>query len=321
MLRKAAVLLIPLSACAVLVGCGSSAPSAAPNTNAQVKVTGTFGKSATVSIPKAAPSGKLAYSTPIKGTGAAVGSGNDMLADIALYKWTGKTNSQVYSAFTQGAPQIIPAQIGLTGLETALKGATIGSRIVAVLPPKYGYGSSGNSQLGITGKDTVVWVIDILQQFSPTQSATGSHVSNGGGKLPTVTAKAGQQPVVSVPKNSPPTGLSVTTLLKGTGPKLATGDTAVTQYVGYIWRTGKVFSSSWPSAQNAQAAPFSFKLGQGVVAGFSDGLKGVPVGSRVMIVIPPKLGYGSAGQSSAGIKGTDTLVFVVDVIGIQPPPS
>ena len=33
-----------------------------------------------------------------------------------------------------------------------------------------------------------------------------------------------------------------------------------------------------------------------------------------MLSIPPAEGYGSAGQSAAGIKGTDTLVFVVDII-------
>jgi FKBP-type peptidyl-prolyl cis-trans isomerase len=318
MRRKAAALLIPLFACAALVGCGSSTPSATPNTNAQVKVTGGFGKSATVSIPKTKPGEKLAISTPIKGTQGAVLSGNDILADITIYKWSGSTNSLVDSTYTQG-PQIIPSEIGLTGLESALKGATVGSRIVAVLPPKYAYGTSGNSQLGITGTDTLVWVIDVLQQFAPNQAADGSHVSNGGGTLPTVTAKTGAAPVVSVPKNSPPKDLSVTTLLKGSGHKLVAGDTVITQYVGVIWRTGKVFSSSWPSTSQPQTVPFSFQLGSGVVKGFSQGLAGVPVGSRVMIVIPPSLGYGKSGESSAGIKGTDTLVFVVDVLGYQAP--
>jgi FKBP-type peptidyl-prolyl cis-trans isomerase len=321
MRRKAAYLLVLLVACtAALVGCGSSSPATTSNANAQVKVTGAFGKVATVSIPKAAPSSKLAISTPIKGTGPAVQAGNAILADITLYKWSGKTNSLIDSTYASG-PQMVPSSLGLSGLSTALKGARLGSRIVAVLPPKYGYGSAGNSQLQITGSDTLVWVIDILQQYSPSQAATGAHVSNGGGSLPTVTAKSGQAPVVSVPKNSPPTGLSVTTLNKGTGPKLATGDTVITQYVGVIWRTGKVFSSSWPSATSTQTVPFSFQLGSGVVPGFSDGLKGVTVGSRVMVVIPPNLGYGKNGQSSAGIKGTDTLIFVIDVLGAQPPVS
>jgi FKBP-type peptidyl-prolyl cis-trans isomerase len=319
MRRKAASLLILFLACAAaLVGCGSSGGAASSNTNAQVKVTGSFGQAANVSIPKADPSPKLAISTPIKGSGPAVSSGNAILADIALYKWSGKTNTLIDSTYAEG-PQMVPSDLGLTGLTQALKGATVGSRVVAVLPPKYGYGTNGNSELEITGKDTLVWVIDILQQYSPTASANGTHVSDGGGKLPTVTAKTGEQPVVTIPKNSPPTSLSVTTLVKGTGPVVATGDTLVTQYVGVIWRTGKVFSASWPSSAEPTSVPFSFQLGSGVVDGFSDGLKGVRVGSRVMIVIPPSLGYGKSGESSAGIKGTDTLVFVVDVLGLHSP--
>lgn len=320
---KAASFLIALLACVAFVaGCGSSGTTTPPNTNAQVKVTGSFGKSATVSIPKAKPSNKLEISTPIKGTGAAVASGNNILAQIKLYKWSGKKSTLVDSTYSSG-PQMLPSNLGVPGLATALKSAKIGSRVVAVLPPKDGYGTSGNSELGITGSDTLVWVLDILQQYSPTASATGTHVSNGGGKLPTVTAKAaGQSPTITVPKNSPPTKLSVTTLIKGTGPKLADGDTAVTQYVAYIWRTGKVFSTTWPTSQAPDSLQFSFELGTKLgVAGFGDGLLGVPVGSRVMLVIPPSLGYGKDGNSSAGIKGTDTLIFVVDVVGVQPPIS
>jgi peptidylprolyl isomerase len=186
---------------------------------------------------------------------------------------------------------------------------------VAVLPPKYGYGTSGNSQLGVTGSDTLVWVIDLLQQYAGNQAATGQQVSSGGGTLPTVTAQPGQAPVATIPSTSPPSTLSVTTLIKGSGPALAKGDTVVAQYVGSIWRTGKVFGSTWPSADQP-GAPFSFKLGGDVLTGFSDGLTGVPVGSRVMLVSPPSLGYGPVGgNSSAGIEKNDTLVFVIDVIG------
>ena len=51
-----------------------------------------------------------------------------------------------------------------------------------------------------------------------------------------------------------------------------------------------------------------------VPQGGNTGLVGVPVGSRVMLVVPPKEGYGKTGQKSAGIKGTDTLVFVIDIL-------
>jgi FKBP-type peptidyl-prolyl cis-trans isomerase len=319
MRRIAAALLVPLAACAALAGCGSSGgPAADPN--AAVKVSGAFDKAPKVSIPAEKAGSKLVYSTPIKGTGAVLASGDSALANVALYKWSGTKHSLVDSTYSSG-PQIIPAQMGLVGLTDALKGARMGSRIVAVLPPKYGYGSSGQSSLQISGTDTVVWVIDLLQQYTATQAASGTQLSTGGGKLPSVTAKTGEAPAVSVPKNTtPPKKLSVTTLIKGTGSTLAKGDTVVTQYVGVNWRTGKVFGSSWPSTQDAAGQLLSFQVdGTQVLPGLSDALAGIPVGSRVMVVIPPALGYGpEGGQSSAGIKKNDTLVFIVDVLGAQP---
>lgn len=317
MRRFAAALLVPIATCAVLAGCGSSGSSAAANANAAVKVSGTFDKAPSVTIPTQKATSNLVISTAVKGSGAPLQTGNAALANVAVYKWSGTSHTLVDSTFATG-PQMIPAQMGLPGLSKALKGARIGSRIVAVLPPKYGYGTSGQAQLQIKGTDTLVWVIDLLQQYSSTQSATGSQVSTGGGKLPTVIAKAGQAPVITVPKTSPPAGLSVTTLIKGSGPKLVTGDTVVAQYVGSIWRTGKVFSATWPSAAEPQGLPFSFQLGGQVVKGWNEGLAGVPVGSRVMLVIPPALAYGKTGQASAGIKGTDSLVFVIDVLGSAP---
>jgi FKBP-type peptidyl-prolyl cis-trans isomerase len=309
MRRIAPALLVPVAVCIALAGCGSSSPGSSANANAAVKVTGTFGKSAKVSIPAEKASTKLAISTPIKGNGAALASGDSALAELVVYKWSGTKHTLLDSTFAAG-PQMIPAQMGLPGLTTALKNARLGSRIVAVLPPKYGYGTAGNSQLQVTGKDTLVWVIDLLQQYSSTQSATGNQVSTGGGKLPSVSAKPNQAPVVTVPKNSPPKKLSVTTLIQGSGPKLAKGDTVVTQYVGYNWRTGQSFGTSWPSTSNTAGELLSFQVG---------GAQGVTVGSRVMVVIPPSLGYGpEGGQASAGIKKNDTLVFVVDVLGDQP---
>ena len=317
MRRIVPALLVPLAACIVLAGCGSSSPSGSSGSdpNAAVKVSGNFDKNPSVTIPSHKASGKLVITTPIKGSGASLASGDAALANIAVYKWSGTKHSLVDSTFSSG-PQMIPAQMGLPGLATALKGAKLGSRLVAVLPPAYGYGKTGQQQLGITGTDTMVWVIDLLQQYSATAGATGPAVSHGGGSLPTVTATTGTAPVIAIPKNSPPKGLSVTTLIKGTGPTLGKGDTVVAQYVGSIWRTGKVFSTTWPSAQSPGGLPFSFSLGADVVPGWLQGLTGVPVGSRVMLVIPPALGYGpQGGQASAGIKKNDTLVFVVDVLG------
>jgi FKBP-type peptidyl-prolyl cis-trans isomerase len=320
MRRIAVSLLVPTIACAVLAGCGSSGPSVTSgDANSAVMVTGAFNKAPDVSIPNQTPTAKLVYSRPIKGSGGPLIAGDLTLANVAVYKWSGTKHSTLDSTFGSG-PQLIPATLGLSGLTTALQGATIGSRVLAVLPPKYGYGPNGNTNLKVTGKDTLVWVIDLLQQYAPNAAAAGSQVSHGGGSLPTVTAKTGQAPVISVPKKAPPAKLTVTTLIQGTGPRLAAGDTVVAQYVGTNWRTGKVFSASWPSATQPGGQPFVFQLGGRVITGWNDGLAGVTDGSRVMLTIPPALAYGpTGGQPSAGINKTDTLVFVIDVLGAQAP--
>jgi FKBP-type peptidyl-prolyl cis-trans isomerase len=314
MRRISAALLVPLVAGLALVGCGSSAPA---DPNAAVSVSGSFGKAPVVKIPSSAASGKLAVSTAIKGTGAAVPSGDNVLANLAIYKWSGKTHKLLESTFT-AFPAVVPAEIGLKGLASAIKGQKIGSRILAVLPPKYGYGTTGNTNLGVTKTDTTVWVIDLIKPFAPTASATGTTVSSGGGTLPTVKQAAGVAPVITIPKTAAPKALVTKTLIQGTGPVVTSKQTVVAQYVASIWRTGAVFNSTWPSSSSA-GLPFSFVMGgSGVIPGFQQGLTGAKVGSRVMIVIPPKLGYGSAGQSSVGIKGTDSLVFVVDVLAAVP---
>jgi peptidylprolyl isomerase len=195
----------------------------------------------------------------------------------------------------------------------------MGSRVLAVIPPKDGYGKTGNSSAGVSATDTLVFVIDMIKEFANNAAATGSQVSNGGGSLPSVSAKSGAAPVITIPSaaHKPPSGLVTKTLIKGSGPVVTKGQTVVTQYVGTIWRTGKVFDSSW-----SRGEPFGFTIGatpSQVITGWDKGLVGQTVGSRVLLIVPPADGYGKTGSSQAGIKGTDTLVFVVDILGAVNP--
>jgi peptidylprolyl isomerase len=108
-------------------------------------------------------------------------------------------------------------------------------------------------------------------------------------------------------------------LLVGTGAKVAEGQQIVAQYTGVIWRNNTEFDSSWKPDRGpfaARIAETNQQTGEpGVIKGWVDGLVGQRVGSRVLLVIPPKLGYGKTGNAQAGIQGTDTLVFVVDILG------
>jgi FKBP-type peptidyl-prolyl cis-trans isomerase len=199
----------------------------------------------------------------------------------------------------------------LPGLETALEGQKVGSRVVAVIPPADAFGPTGNSSIGVGPNDTVVFVVDMLKTFANTAGVPGTQTSNGGGALPTVKAgAAGKGPTITIPKTPAPKTLQVKTLIKGTGPVVKKGQYLVVQYTGMIYRTKKVFDSSW-----SRSAPFATVIGESqVIPGWDTGLVGQTVGSRVLLVIPPAEGYKSGGQPSAGIKGTDTLVFAVDII-------
>jgi peptidylprolyl isomerase len=306
----AALLAAPLAATAVLAGCSSSPTQA--GSNESVKVTGAEGKAPTVHIPAEKADSALVTKTLVHGKGEKLTAGDSYLADFDVFVWRGKTNKLLFSSFAR-TPEVLPVTMGLTGLQKALTGQRVGSRVLAVLPPKFGYGPQGNSQIGVQPGDTLVWVVDLLHAFRPNASASGQHLSDGGGKLPTVSAGTGGAPQISVPKSAPPSKLVVKTLIKGAGAPIKAKQSIVVRYVGSVWRTGNVFNSNWPSAQQPTVPPNVFTLGQ-LIPAWNTGLVGIPVGSRVMLVVPPSEGYGKRGNPQAGIKGTDTLVFVLDVL-------
>jgi peptidylprolyl isomerase len=318
MRRFLALIAVPLLAGVVLAGCGSSkstassSPSSSSSSvaNSSVTATGSFGKAPTVDIPKAKAGANLAVRTLIQGTGTTLTNSDAMAANFVLYFWQGTSSSLKGNTFTS-TPTLIPSK-SLPGLETALIGKKVGSRILAVIPPAQGYGTSGNPQIGATGTTTLVVVIDVLKAYPNTAGAAGTQVSSGGGTLPTVSAKAGSAPTLTFPSSQPPGGLVTKTLIKGNGPKVVKGEYVITQYLGATWRTKKPFDSSW-----LRGSPYGFVIDASpelVIPGLDKGLLGQSVGSRVMLSIPPAEGYGSAGQSQAGITGKDTLVFVVDII-------
>jgi len=317
MRRAAALAVFPLLAAVAIVGCGSStssssAAAASSDSYKSVTVTGTFNKAPKVTIPKETGTGSLLTKTVIQGTGTKLTTSDGMIGNYVAYDWSGKTSKLLGSSYTQGSPSLFVGSL-LPGLETALVGQKLGSRVLAVIPPKDAFGSTGNSTEGIGANDTLVFVIDMISTFG-TSSVPGAQATSGGGSLPTVTAPAANStagPTIKIPaKTTPSKTLQVKTLIKGTGAVVKKGQNIAVQYTGVIYRTGKVFDSSW-----SRNTPFTTVIGEGqVIKGWDTGLVGQTVGSRVLLVIPPADGYGSAGASQAGIKGTDTLVFVVDIL-------
>jgi peptidylprolyl isomerase len=119
------------------------------------------------------------------------------------------------------------------------------------------------------------------------------------------------KPKVVVPKGPPPKELVVKDLEEGSGAEAKAYDVVTVQYVGVDYRTGREFDSSW-----SRGEPFSFTLGgDEVIKGWGRGLKGMKVGGRRELIIPPALAYGESGTGS--IPPNETLVFVVDLVSIE----
>ena len=316
-MRRFALFLAPLLvASAVLTGCGSSSgggSTSSTSANSKVSVTGVFGKQPAVTIPKATAGTDLHVKTLISGHGPALPSTDALLGNYVVYIWNGSKSNLAQSTYDK-VPALFAGHL-LPGLTSALKNAKAGSRVLAVIPPKYGYGPQGNTQGGVSPKDTLVFVIDVIKGFAKNAAVSGNSVSAGHG-LPTVSSS--NPPKITIPKSGqPPKSLVSKTLINGSGATVTKGEYVIAQYVGVIWRTGKVFDAS-----EVDGAPFGFEIGatpSQVIPGWNDGLIGKKVGSRVMLVIPPKDGYGSQGSSQAGIKGTDTLVFVIDLLAAYAP--
>lgn len=121
-----------------------------------------------------------------------------------------------------------------------------------------------------------------------------------------------EKPHVYVPPGeAPPADLVIEDLVEGDGPEAQPGQTVNVHYVGVAWSTRQQFDASWDRGDI-----FSFGLGQGqVIAGWDEGVAGMKVGGRRRITIPPHKGYGKAGAGGV-IKGNETLVFIVDLLGI-----
>ncbi|WP_159810149.1 FKBP-type peptidyl-prolyl cis-trans isomerase [Cellulomonas citrea] len=127
--------------------------------------------------------------------------------------------------------------------------------------------------------------------------------------LPEATGGFGDKPNLTFPDSTAPAELEVLVLSRGDGDLVEAGQEIEVHYLGQTWG-GRVFDNSYD-----RGSTITFPIGQGaVISGWDDGLVGQQIGSRVLLSIPPHLGYGDRGVPQAGIRGGDTLVFVVDIV-------
>lgn len=121
-----------------------------------------------------------------------------------------------------------------------------------------------------------------------------------------------RKPDVTVPETDAPDQLVIIDDIEGDGDEAKKGQQVTVHYVGVSWSTGKQFDASWDRME-----PFQFSLGRGqVIKGWDEGVAGMKIGGRRTLHIPPHMGYGAQGAGGV-IKGNETLIFVVDLLGVR----
>ncbi|MGA1812281.1 FKBP-type peptidyl-prolyl cis-trans isomerase [Frondihabitans sp. 4ASC-45] len=294
----------PSSTAAAETQSSCAAPSAG-TASKSVKVTGKLDAAPTVKFDKGLSVTSTQRSTVIEGSGEKALTGT--LLDVAFTIYDAETGKKISTAGYSGSAATqftVSKDLYLAGLVDGMHCAQVGSRTVTVADSADMFGTTGNESLGVAAGDDMVIVMDILSKV-PTK-ATGTTVAPKSG-FPAVKLAADGKPTVTIPKTTAPKSLKLEVLKKGDGATVKSGATVTVQYQGTLWRTGEVFDQSWGSG------PTSFSTDK-VVAGFKKAIVGQTIGSQVVVIVPPSEGYGSAGNTTAGIKGTDTLVFVVDIL-------
>ncbi|HWI42463.1 MAG TPA: FKBP-type peptidyl-prolyl cis-trans isomerase [Nocardioides sp.] len=327
-LRRSATILLTtlLPASLALAGCGGGSDDTLAGFDA-VKVTGSAGEAPKLDWKGKLKAGKAQTKVIDHGDGEEVAKGDRVLVNYVVGDgWTHKTVVDTYGdkaggfmteVGKPGQPQQVEDLLNKVLRDKIEPGMQVGDRIaVTVGSNKLLDDYLGNAQVSqwaasndIGNQDGLVIVGDIAAKVPAAVEGTSAKAPAWAPKVIEKKGEPARLDFTGVPK--PGKKLEVATLVKGQGAPVESGDVVAVDYLGAVYQGKKPFDESY-SRDEPFAAVLSEEFGT-VVKGWSRGLIGVPAGSRVILEIPPKLGYGKKG-SGKQIPPGSTLYFVVDVL-------
>ena len=294
----------------VLAGCAEETASEPASSLTGVEVTGDAGAEPTVEVDAPLELSRTESSVVSEGDGDEIAESDLVTVQAVIVNGTtGETLTSTWENDPVGLD--LSAQDLFPAFKTQIPGKTVGSRLVIGSTPADAYGETGNEQLGVGAEDPVLFVVDLVAAPDVLESAQGEEVAPEE-DLPEVQWQEDAPAEITIPDGVDAPEETVTQqLVRGEGPEVEEGQTIKVTYTGVLYKNGEVFDSSF---NNPAASSVDFPIGVGqVIKGWDDGLVGQPVGSRVLLVVPPADGYGEQGRGEQ-ITGSDTLVFVVDIL-------
>ncbi|MBA2443770.1 MAG: FKBP-type peptidyl-prolyl cis-trans isomerase [Nocardioidaceae bacterium] len=231
----------------------------------------------------------------------------DSTVKVHLVGVNASDGTELISTWEEGPASFAIDEV-ITGFGKGLEGTYAGDRVLLAVTSEDGY-PNGDAKGTVRKGDSVVFVVDVLDVQNPLDVATGEEMA-APDAVPTLTYDDKQRPEkFTATETTPKTvdELGAYPIIKGDGSTVEAGQSLEVHYVGQIYPDGTVFDESWSSGE-----PASFSLDQ-VIPGWTQGLVGQTVGSRVVLVIPSELGYGAQGQGEE-IPPDSDLIFSVDIL-------
>lgn len=289
----------------------SATPFHIPNENPPIRYekemklnsAGLSGREPKPVIPNQPPPDSLSLSDLKAGIGELAKVGQEVTIQYVGYDY--ETKKKFVSSWDQGHPYTFTLGKGevIPAWEEGIPEMEIGDEREMVVPPEL---AEGPYPPGIPKGKAVVFVVETLPKENP-----GGAAGKPQPKWEKVKPQKAQ-PKVSVPKGAPPKKLVVNDLKEGSGPGAKAGDELEVQYVGVVYRSGKVFENQW----GKPGPHFSFQLGsESVIPGWEEGLEGIKLGGQRELIIPPEQAYGA--QRTGSIPPYSTLIFVIEAVGIK----
>ncbi len=304
-LTAAALLVLGLAGCSQSGGANVACdPLASPgNGTKAVSVSGDFGKKPEVKFAPGLSVSATESVDVISGNGDVAVAGSSITIEASIYN--GKTGELMQATAYDGKSTAkIPVDVTkLGGISKAVQCHKAGSRVVGVI----GNDETLAKSLNLSKNDTIVVVFDIVK-VNPTKATGAAQVIPDG--FPQVVLNDSGVPGITIPNTPAPTELKIAVMKKGNGEVVPAHANVTVQYLGVVWeKNAQPFDSSW-----SRGTPADFSV-DGVVPGFRDAIVGQTVGSQILVVIPPAQGYGD--QASGAIPANSTLVFVIDILGVN----
>lgn len=308
-MRKVLTLSVPLLL--VLTACGGDAGDAGDE-SARGKTAGDAAILETVQVTggsdEEAP--EVTFEAPLDVTGpaaAAITTGEgEEIADgdrvsFHLVGLNAEDGTVLGDTYTSGGPQTLDLTSDLQEVDPELYEVLLGTPIGSQIAYTTVLEDQDPQQLIVMRVLTAEEPPPVPEVLTPEEVAQ----LEADGQLPTFTFDDDGAPVIEIPDNEPSDDLVISVLEAGDGEVLTEEDTISANYAGWRWEDGEQFDSSYPGGE-----PIEFPL-TGVIEGWTKGLAGQTVGSKVLLVIPGEMAYG---DPAAQGRPSGTLAFYVEIV-------